>query len=661
MAFDPEKGLIPSKFNRRQLIVGSSAAATMAAALAACGSDSKSTTPAGSNAPAATEAAGGTQAATATTAAATGTTAAAAGTPKAGGILRVGTLGGAKDLLDGQHIVSKADIIRQATAWEPLMSFSADFVPEYTNGLAKEVKANAGDDYTITLKDGLKFANGNPVTADDVIYSFTRMLDPKLNLYGGTPFRPIIDVTGLTKVDDQTVNVKLKQVVSNFLENLCNYTSGIVPVGYEAFSGDPTTQVGTGPYMLKEFEVGKKSVHVKNPNYWDEGKPYFDEIQIIDFADAAAMVNALVADQIDAAQDLPSSAAETIKGTDGYALLNSAGGGWLTISMAVDQEPFTDVKVRQAMRLIVDRDAMVEQVLAGYGRVANDLYSPLDPAYAKDLPQRKQDFEGAKKLLADAGKSDLVIDLFAPDDTAGLIDMVKLFAEQAKGAGITVNAKILPQADYWGSDYLKRTFATDFWGTRNFLPQVASSSLATAAFPDDHWPPAGSTFADDYTVSRRRDRPRQAQGDHRQDAEGTVRNRWADHPVLPEHSRRLQPAGAGTGRATQHAQPRSLRPRLQELVLRLRLSPVWSTLGHRLRFAGTGGGGRVITEGFRVEQMGSRQIHPATAGIWRAHVADRVDHRVRCNPTSAERSGTGQARPKRDSGKFESSSRPDGS
>ena len=499
MAFDPEKGLIPGKFNRRQLIVGSSAAATMAAALAACGSDSKSTTPAGSNAPAATEAAAG---ASATTAAATGTTVAAAGTPKAGGILRVGTLGGAKDLIDGQHIVSKSDIIRQATGWEPLMSFSPDFVPEYANGVAKEVKANVGDDYTITLKDGIKFSNGNPVTAEDVIYSFTRMLDAKQNLYGGTPFRPILDVAGLTKVDDQTVNIKLKQVVSNFLENLCNYTSGIVPVGYEAFSGDPTTQIGTGPYMLKEFEVGKKSVHVKNPYYWDTGKPYFDEIQIIDFADPSAMMNALFADQIDAAQDIPSASADTAKTTDGFALLNSAGGGWLTIGMNVDQDPFTDVRVRQAMRLIVDRDAMVEQVLAGYGRVANDLYSPLDAAYAKDLPQRKQDLEGAKKLLADAGKSDLVIDLVAPDDTGGLIDMVKLFAEQAKGAGITVNAVIMPQAEYWGGNaYIKKAFKTDFWGTRNFLPQVASSSLPTAAFPDDHWPPAGSTFADDYTAA----------------------------------------------------------------------------------------------------------------------------------------------------------------
>ena len=499
MAYDPVHGLVPGRFNRRQLILGSSTAAVIAAALAACGSDNNSSAPAGSNAPAATDAPAGTQAPTGTEAA-TATTAAAAGKP--GGILRVGTLGGANDIIDGQHIVSKADIMRQVTGWEPLMSFSPDFVPEYANGLASDVTAKAADDFVITLKDGIKFSNGNPVTADDVVYSMTRLLDPDLALYGGSVLRTVLDKSGITKIDDKTVELKLKQGVSNFKETLCAYTLAIVPQGYERFSGDPSTQIGTGAYMLKSFEVGKESVHVKNPNYWDTGKPFFDEVHIIDFADSDALINALLADQVDVAADIPSASVETVQGTDGYKVLNSEGGGWLTISMAVDQEPFTDVRIRQAMRLIVDRDAMVEQVLAGYGRVANDLYSPLDAAYAKDLPQRKQDLDAAKKLLADAGKSDLTIDLFAPNDTAGLPEMVQLFAEQAKGAGITVNAQVIDGGTYWGDEYLKRTFAVDYWGTRNFLLQVAAGSLKDVSpYPDDHWPPEGSTFEDDYKAA----------------------------------------------------------------------------------------------------------------------------------------------------------------
>ena len=502
MAFDPVHGLVPGRFNRRQLILGSGTAVAIAAALAACGSDSKSTAPAASNAPTATGAPTGTQPPAVTSAAAPETTVAAAGTPTAGGILRVGTKGDVNDIIDGQHIVAKSDIMRQVTGWEPLMSFSPDFVPEYTNGLAKDVTAKAADNFVITLKDGIKFSNGKDVTADDVVYSLTRMLDPDLKVYGGTVLRGQLEVSGITKIDDRTVELKLTQGVSNFKEALCAYVCAIVPVGYERFSGDTTTQIGTGPYMLKEFEVGKQSIHVKNPNYWDTGKPYFDEVHIIDFADGDALINALLADQIDIAADVSSASVDTITGTTGYKVLNSAGGGWLTISMAVDQDPFTDVRVRQAMRLIVDRDAMVEQVLAGYGRVANDLYAPLDAAYAKDLPQRKQDLDAAKQLLADAGKTGMTIDLFAPNDTAGLPEMIQLFAEQAKGAGITVNAQVIDGGTYWGDEYLKRTFAVDYWGTRNFLLQVAAGSLKdTAPYPDDHWPPAGSTFEADYKAA----------------------------------------------------------------------------------------------------------------------------------------------------------------
>ena len=296
--------------------------------------------------------------------------------------------------------------------------------------------------------------------------------------------------------------------------------------------------------MLKSFEVGKESIHVKNPYYWDTGKPHFDEVHITDFADSDALINALLADQIDIANDIPSASVETVQSTDGYKVLNSEGGGWLTISMAVDQEPFTDVRIRQAMRLIVDRDAMVEQVLAGYGRVANDLYSPLDAAYAKDLPQRKQDLDAAKKLLADAGKSDLTIDLFAPNDTAGLPEMVQLFAEQAKGAGITVNAQVIDGGTYWGDEYLKRTFAVDYWGTRNFLLQVAAGSLKDVSpYPGRSLAAGGFDVRGRLQGCSGRDRRRQAQGHHRQDAEGAVRHWRTDHPVLPEPARRLQLEG----------------------------------------------------------------------------------------------------------------------
>jgi peptide/nickel transport system substrate-binding protein len=234
-------------------------------------------------------------------------------------------------------------------------------------------------------------------------------------------------------------------------------------------------------------------VHVKNPNYWGEGLPYLDEVQIIDFTDAAALVNALNSGQVDAAAEIPYAQVSTVESNSNLQMLESEAGSWLTITMAIDQPPFDDVRVRQAMRLIANRDEMVQRVLSGHGRVGNDMYGRLDPCYP-DFPQREQDIEQAKALLADANQANLEIDLFAPDDTAGLPELIAVFADQANAAGVKVNAQVLDGGTYWGDEYTKRTFATSFWGTRPYLNQVAAGSLKTATYPETHWPPEGSDF-----------------------------------------------------------------------------------------------------------------------------------------------------------------------
>jgi peptide/nickel transport system substrate-binding protein len=163
--------------------------------------------------------------------------------------------------------------------------------------------------------------------------------------------------------------------------------------------------------------------------------------------------------------------------------------------MAVDMDPFTDNRVRQAMRLIVDRKAMLEQVLSGYGRVANDLYSPFDACFDSSLAQREQDIEQAKSLLKQAGKDGMTVDLHTTNGAAGMVDSATIFASQAKAAGITVNVHNDP--NYYGNQYLKLAFSVDFWGTRNYLPQVANGSLPTAPYNETHWPPKsgpGSNF-----------------------------------------------------------------------------------------------------------------------------------------------------------------------
>jgi peptide/nickel transport system substrate-binding protein len=462
---DHRQSILGGRVSRRQLLIGGGSAAAMTALLA-----------------------GRSQAAGLRASPAAALTRSPA-TPVTGGTLRVGIVGSTNDLIDGQYIVTKADQARLIAGWETLVGYDADFNLSYEHGLAEEIEAVAADNYVIRLKEGIEFHNGQPVTADDVIYSFQRLVDPDLGL--APALAALLDPAGVTKVDDRTVEVQLLQEAVTFLNDLAEYTATVVPVDY---AREDPEQVGTGPFVLQSFTPGAESVHTKNPNYWDPGKPYLDEVQVIDFADAAALVNALSSGQVDAIIDLPFAQVSTVTSDSNLAVLESEAGSWLTITMAVDQEPFTDPRVRQAMRLIVDREEMVQRVLSGHGRVANDMYGVFDPCYPTDFPQREQDIEQARQLLTEAGQEGLTIELFAPDDTAGLPEIAAAFADQAEDAGVTIEVRVLDGGTYWGEEYTQRTFATSFWGTRPYLNQVQAGSLPTATYPETHWPPEGSNF-----------------------------------------------------------------------------------------------------------------------------------------------------------------------
>jgi peptide/nickel transport system substrate-binding protein len=134
------------------------------------------------------------------------------------------------------------------------------------------------------------------------------------------------------------------------------------------------------------------------------------------------------------------------------------------------------------------------------------MFGRFDPNYPKDLPQRTQDLEQAKSLLKAAGYEGMKIDLQTTDWAGGMNDMCKVFAEQAKGAGVTVNVKVLDSATFTGkagdpNAYLNWTFSDDFWGTRLYLNQAALSSIPGAVYNETHWPPAsgpGSNYVDLY-------------------------------------------------------------------------------------------------------------------------------------------------------------------
>jgi peptide/nickel transport system substrate-binding protein len=466
----PEAGVDVDRLSlsRRELLVGAGGV-LLAGGLAACGGGGSSSSPSG------------------------GSSTPAAGTPKKGGNFRLGvTGGGASDIIDGQSIVQKPDQTRLIGSWETLMTYDEDYVLG-TDGLAEEVDSSVPGQVDVRLRSGIEFHNGKTLTADDVIYSIKRILNPKEGLFGAAGLGSV-DPNKLKKMDANTVRIGLKQPDSTIPDQLGQYFNGIVPVGYERKG--PLKWVGTGPYKIQSFTPGQQSVAVRNENYWRPASdgPWFDQVTVTDFADSAAQVNALLAGQLDAITDIPFAQIDTAK-AQGISILEGNGGGWLPLCMAIDLDPFTDVKVRQAFRLMADRPALLEQVLSGHGRVANDLFAPFDACYSSDLAQREQDIEQAKSLLKSAGKDGMTVDLHTTNGAAGMVDSANVFASQCKAAGVTVNVKNDP--NYYGDQYLKLPFSVDFWGTRGFLPQVGLGMLPPPCpYNETHWPPKSGEGAD---------------------------------------------------------------------------------------------------------------------------------------------------------------------
>jgi peptide/nickel transport system substrate-binding protein len=411
---------------------------------------------------------------------------------KRGGTFRLGiTGGGSVDFIDGEHIVAKTDIARLVTGWESLARFNQQY-HIVMDGLAQEIEAQSPSRWVIRVRRGIEFHNGKTLTADDVMYSIRRTLTKRLGLFGYGGLSSV-NPRGMKKLDRYTVRLNLLRPDANLIDTLAQYFQGVVPVGYP-MSGlasktkSPLRYVGTGAYKVQSFTPGRQSVHVKNENYWRSGQPYFDRVIIIDFPDPAARINALLSGQVDAITDVPYAQVAAVRKRKGFRTYESVTGAWNPISMRLDVAPFSDNRVRQAMRLLINRPQVVQQALSGHGVVANDIYSPFDPFYAGDeFPQHKYDPDKAKNLLKAAGQEGLTVDLQTTDADAGMVEEAQILAQNARAGGVTINVKNLDGGTFYGDQYLKWPFATDYWGTRNYLTQAAAGTLKGAAFDESHW------------------------------------------------------------------------------------------------------------------------------------------------------------------------------
>ncbi len=399
--------------------------------------------------------------------------------PTPGGTLRAGLSGGSRtDTLDPHNWVNLVDAARVYSLFNPLVDFDLDAHP--TKSLAEELIA--GRDamhWTIRVKPGIEFHNGKTLSADDVLYSFRRIVDPKSPALGARSLKAL-DIANAKKVDNLTVAIPCLTPFSVLKDVLASYYFFVVPVGFNL-----KHPIGTGPFKFQSFTAGRQSTFVKNKNYWETGLPYIDELVISDFPGEVSQVNALGSGSVDVI-DLISFYSTRAVYSGGNKVIITNGGGYTPFTMRVDQPPFDDIRVRQAFRLICDRQYMLDTVFSGNGRIGNDVFGLRDVVYDSALPQRVQDIEQAQSLLAKAGHSNLTITLVTSPVGPGAAQIAQLLKQQAAQAGVTVNLRYVPTAEFFGPKYLSWTFAQDYWKYYPYFSNVLQATLARAPFNECH-------------------------------------------------------------------------------------------------------------------------------------------------------------------------------
>ncbi len=398
-----------------------------------------------------------------------------AATPKKGGYLKFASdMHGPPDTLDPGLNTSTIDYTRGRATYNSLCQINDDLStrPE----LAEEYHAN--DDFTewtFKLRKGVKFHDGSPFTADDVLYTMSRHYGKKST----STAKPLVaDVKEWKKVDSHTVKAIMTGPNADLAVILGTPQFKMIKDGTTTFQ----TAIGTGPFTLKEFKPGVRSLHERNKDYWRDG-PNVDQLELFAITDKVARTSALLSGDIDLMQALDPKAIKQIEKADGVGIWSVPAGGYPGICAMTHTAPGNNRDFVLALKYIQRREKIVRSILKGQGTVGND--HPINISYGADhcseLPLRPHDLDKAKFHLKKSGVTEA--ELHVAEVAPGLTDICLLAQREASKIGLDLKIKKVPNDGYWGAVWMKTPLNVVSWNMR----PTANVMLNLAFAPDAPW------------------------------------------------------------------------------------------------------------------------------------------------------------------------------
>ncbi|MBT4889322.1 MAG: twin-arginine translocation signal domain-containing protein [Rhodospirillales bacterium] len=349
-------------------------------------------------------------------------------------------------------------------------------------GLAISWEAIPGaKQWTFELRQGVEFSNGKSMTTEDVIASINHHRGEDSKSF----VKPIANEIASIKTDGKNkIIFELVSGNADLPDMLASGGFSICPANADG-SIDWQSHIGTGGYLLKEYEPGIRSYLLRNPNYWRDDRAFANDIEFLTIQDPVARENALKSGVVDVIDKVDLKTAAFLNRVENIHVEETTGPLHYCYPMMTNVAPFDNNDIRMAMKYAIDRELLLKTILNGHGSVGND--TPIGPSYQyhdASIEQRKYDPDKARFHLKKAGLSSIDVSISAADAAyAGAVDATVMFKETAKRGGININVVREPNDGYWSDVWMKKPVYADYWGGYT----TESEMLATGYLPGAAW------------------------------------------------------------------------------------------------------------------------------------------------------------------------------